>query len=126
MVDSQRLAGADRDTACLGVLVYDVERRSICDSDAAALADREAVEPFVLSEDSAVDRDYLTSLRLFLAQAGQEVGLVDPSEEAEVLGLLLVGHWQVGFACSPSHVRLQRVTQGEPQLVEVVRGESGK
>src|SRR4051812_25634026 len=120
MVDGERFAGANRDAAGMRVLVYDVQRRSVCYSDAAALADREAVEAFVLSEDAAVEGDNFSALRFGLPQASQEFCLVDAGQEAEVLAFGLVCHCQVGFPCSASYVRLQRLTQREPQLVEVV------
>src|SRR4051794_12050310 len=53
-VDCQRFLRSNRHVSCVGILADDVERAAAGYSYAAALADREAVQAFVLGHDTAV------------------------------------------------------------------------
>src|SRR3954447_13879723 len=63
-VDCKRFLRSDGHVSCVGILADDVKRAPAGDSNAAALADREAVEAFVLGQNGAIERDHLSALRL--------------------------------------------------------------
>src|SRR3954451_1612365 len=73
-VDCERFLRPDGHSSCFWILADDVERAPAGYADAAALADREAVEAFVLGDDGTVERHNLAALRCGLAHPVEQVG----------------------------------------------------
>ena len=121
--------GADGDAAGVGVDLEDVEGIGSEDAEALALADGEVVDALVMAEGCAGGGDQLAGgvwdgLALLLEVVGDELLVVSAGDEADFLGVWLVGEGEMAFAGDLADFRLGEVAEGEEGVCELVLGES--
>src|SRR5262245_34208170 len=111
----QLVALPDDDPVRGGVGAEDVAGRAAADPEPAPLSDCEVVVAQVAAEDAPPGIDDLTGPITEVAVAAQELALVLPREEAEVLALGAARDSQAGARGDLADLRLRQLAQREAE-----------
>ena len=121
--------GAYGDAVAVGVDIEHVEGCGGADAQALALADSEVEDAVVMADDLAIGGDKLAGgvregLALLLEIGGEELLVVAAGDEADLLGVGLLGEGQTMPACHFADFRLGEAAEREEGAGELGLGEA--
>lgn len=104
-----------------GVELDDEQRLAGRDPEATALADGVVDDALVPPEHAPIQMNDLARLRRVGAQSLDHVGILALRHEADVLAVVLVGHFQAEVARHRPHLRLRQAAERKAEEVQLLR-----